>query len=72
MPLVDGGPNGRGGPRRLGTLRRERVTVRRGAVLADAEVLMQHHSRHKSVLEVLFQGEEVRRCIIPSTHQYCQ
>jgi hypothetical protein len=53
-----GGAGGRGGPRRLGTLRRERVTVRRGAVLADAEVLMQHHSRHKSVLEVLFEGEE--------------
>ena len=49
---------GGGAPRRLGTLRRERVTVRRSHVLEDAEVLMRHHARHKSVLEVLFRGEE--------------
>jgi hypothetical protein len=34
------------------------VTVRRSHVLEDAEVLMRHHARHKSVLEVLFRGEE--------------
>ena len=49
---------GRGGARRLGTLRRDRVTVRRDAVVEDAEILMRHHARHKSVLEVLFRGEE--------------
>ena len=48
----------RGGARRLGTLKRERVTVRRDRVLADADVLMRHHARHKSVLEVLFTDEE--------------
>ena len=35
-----------------------RVTVRRSHVLEDAEVLMRHHARHKSVLEVLVRGEE--------------
>jgi hypothetical protein len=56
----DGDPAGRprGGARRLGTLKRERVTVRRDRVLADADVLMRHHARHKSVLEVLFTAEE--------------
>jgi hypothetical protein len=34
------------------------VTVRRDRVLADADVLMRHHARHKSVLEVLFTAEE--------------
>ena len=55
----DGDPaRPRGGARRLGTLKRERVTVRRDRVLADADVLMRHHARHKSVLEVLFTDEE--------------
>ena len=49
---------GRTSARRLGTLRRERVTVRRASVVGDAEVLMRHHARRKSVLEVLFHGEE--------------
>ena len=67
-PGEDGGPGGTlVRPRRVGSsaarlVARDapsrRVTVRRSHVLEDAEVLMRHHARHKSVLEVLFRGEE--------------